>query len=128
MATWDDVNRIALDLPDVEVPSSGQQWSAKVHGKLLAWERPLRKGDLAHLGDRAPQGDVLAVMVGDEGVKQALVADDPAVYFTTPHFNGYPAILTVLELLEVDELRELITEAWLARAPKRLVKEHLAGL
>ena len=128
MATWDDVNRIASELPGVAVRGSGgQHWSAKVNGKLVAWERPLRKGDLAHLGDRAPLGDVLAVMVADEGVKQAFIADDPAVYFTTPHFEGYPAVLAVLSELGEEELRELLTDAWLHRAPKRLIKEYLAG-
>jgi hypothetical protein len=122
MATWDDVDRVVRELPGIEVDGRGQ-WSAKVRGKLVAWERPLRKGDLEHLGDRAPQGDVLAVKVPDEGVKQALIADDPVVFFTTPHFEGYPAVLAVLAELAEDELRELLTDAWLEVAPKRVVKE-----
>jgi hypothetical protein len=120
MATWDDVNRVVRELPGIEVDARGQ-WSAKVRGKLVAWERPLRKGDLEHLGDRAPQGDVLAVKVSDEGVKQALISDDPAVFFTTPHFEGYPAVLAILDELAEDELRELLTDAWLGVAPKGVV-------
>jgi len=60
--------------------------------------------------------------------KEALLADDPAVYFTTPHFDGYPAILVRLERIgaeELEELEELLAEAWLARAPKRLAKAFL---
>jgi hypothetical protein len=63
--------------------------------------------------------------VADLGVKQALLTDDPGVYFTTPHFNGYPAILVRLDRITVAELGELIAEAWLARAPKRLAGEYL---
>jgi hypothetical protein len=59
-------------------------------------------------------------------VKFALVADAPDVYFTTPHFDGYPAVLVKLREIGIGELRELITEAWLAQAPKQLVKEFLA--
>ena len=57
--------------------------------------------------------------------KDALLADDPDVYFTTPHFDGYPAVLVRLERIGLDDLEELTTEAWLARAPKRLVQEYL---
>ena len=65
--------------------------------------------------------------MADEGVKFALIADEPELYFTTPHFDGYPAVL--VRLAEIDEmgLRELIVEAWLTQAPKRLVKEFLDG-
>ena len=63
--------------------------------------------------------------VADAGVKEALLAGDPDVFFTTPHFDGYPAVLVRLERIGVEELDELIVEAWLARAPKRLAKEYL---
>lgn len=124
MATWDDVRRVARQLPEVVERSNGTM-SWRVRDKAIAWERPLRRADYQALGDTAPDGDVLAARLPDEGVKEALIADDPAVYFTTPHFNGYPAILVQLERIDVDELEELLTEAWLARAPKRLVKEYL---
>jgi hypothetical protein len=65
--------------------------------------------------------------VPDEGVKLALIADDPGVYFTTPHFDGYPAVLVRLAEIGESELTELITEAWLAQAPKTLVEEFLSG-
>jgi hypothetical protein len=64
--------------------------------------------------------------VADVGVKEALVADDPAVYFTTPHFDGYPAVLVRLAEIDPDELRELLRDAWLAQAPKRLALAYLA--
>jgi hypothetical protein len=57
--------------------------------------------------------------------KEALLADDPSVYFTTPHFDGYPAILVQLDRIGLDDLREVIVEAWLARAPKRLAKAYV---
>ena len=54
------------------------------------------------------------------------MADDPSVYFTIPHFDGYPAVLVRLERIGLDELNELIVEAWLARAPKRLAAAYVA--
>ena len=59
------------------------------------------------------------------GIKDTLVASNADVYFTTPHFNGYPAILVRLERIDTDELRDLIVDAWLARAPKKAVKDYL---
>jgi hypothetical protein len=59
------------------------------------------------------------------GAKEALLADDPRVFFTTPHFDGYPAILVRLDRITVEDLDEVITEAWLARAPKRLGRAYL---
>jgi len=125
MATWDDVASIIgeLQLTDERSP---HEW--RVGKKLIAWERPLRKSDreaLAALGIEPPEGEILGVRVADEGVKFALIADEPDVYFTTSHFDGYPAVL--VKLAEIDELglRELIVEAWLTQAPKRLVQEFL---
>lgn len=123
MATWDDIRRIATALPEVE--DRGRQW--RVRNKLLAWERPLRKADLEALGPDAPEGDIVAVRLPGLDVKEALVADDPDVYFTTPHFDGYPAILIRLDQIPPDELEELVIEAWLDRAPKRLAKQYLDG-
>ncbi len=77
-------------------------------------------------GDAAPDGPILGARVEHEVAKQALLADDPAVFFTTPHFDGYPAILVRLEAIAAEELEELVTEAWLAVAPKRLAEEFLA--
>lgn len=126
MATWDDVRRIALALPETdEHPSHGGAPAWRVRKKGFVWERPLRKADLLALGDDAPDGHPLGAHVADLGVKEALIADDPAVFFTTPHFNGYPAVLVRLDRIAVAELEELVVDAWLARAPKRLAKEYL---
>jgi hypothetical protein len=65
------------------------------------------------------------VSSGRLGAKEALLADDGDVYFTTPHFDGYPAILVRLERITVPELEELLVEAWLCRAPRRLAAEYL---
>ena len=93
--------------------------------KGFVWERPLRRSDIEALGDAAPDGPILGARVEHEGAKQALIADDPAVYFTTPHFDGYPAILVRLDRIGLEDLREVIVEAWLARAPKRLAKSYI---
>jgi hypothetical protein len=122
VATWDDVGRIVGDLPET-AQASPHYW--RVRKRLIAWERPLRKADYAALGADAPEGDILGARVADEGVKFALIADDPGVYFTTPHFDGYPAVLVRLGEIGVSELEELLTEAWLAQAPKTLSREFL---
>jgi hypothetical protein len=88
------------------------------------WERPLRRTDVEALGDRAPKGPVVAARVADLGVREALLAGDPEVYFTVPHFEGFPAVLVLLDRIGATELRELIVEAWLNRAPKRLAAEY----
>jgi hypothetical protein len=127
MAGLDDVARVCLALPETtEVTSRGnRQW--KVGDKLFVWERPLRQRDLDELGDAAPSGPVLGARVPDEGAKAALIADDPDVYFTTHHFDGYPAILCRLDRLDEQSLTELAAEAWACRAPRRLLAEHPIG-
>ncbi len=125
MATWEDVANIVGDLPLTE-ERSPREW--RVGKKLIAWERPLRLSDreaLTALGIEPPNGDILAVRVADEGVKFALIADEPDVYLTTPHFDGYPAVLVRLAEIDVLGLREVVVEAWLTQAPKRLVQEFL---
>jgi hypothetical protein len=126
VATWNDVARIVGELALTAEPSP-HEW--RVGKKLVAWERPLRPSDreaLAASGVEPPQGDILSVRVSDEGVKFALIADEPGVYFTTPHFDGYPAVLVRLAEISVRDLEELVTEAWLTQAPKKLVQEFLA--
>ena len=123
MATWQDVARFLARLPETTEPMP-RDW--RVRKKLMVWERPLRNADLAALGDEAPTGDVLGARVTDEGVKFALIGDSPHVYFTTPHFAGYPMVLVRLAAIGVPDLTELVTDAWLAQAPKTLVKKFLA--
>ncbi len=126
MAGLDDVRRIALALPETEEHTSREghaHW--RVRDKLFVWERPLRGSDLKALGDAAPGGVILGARVPDEGAKHALVAAQPEYFFTTPHFNGYPAVLITLDLIPPAELEEVIVEAWLNRAPTKLAKAYL---
>jgi hypothetical protein len=125
VATWDDVRRLALALPETDERRSRELLQWRVKDKLFVWERPLRRSDLEALGDRAPDGPILGVRVEHLVAKEALLADDPGVFFTTPHFDGYPAVLVRLDRIDPAELEELITEAWLARAPKRLVTAYM---
>ena len=129
MATWEDVRRLALSLPESsEQPLHGQM-SWRVRDKLFVWERPLRQSDLRALaarGEQAPTGEILGARVEHEGAKLALMQSDPEVYFTIPHFDGYNAILVLLERIDLEELEELIIEAWLLRAPKRVAAAYLA--
>src|SRR5690349_21785379 len=107
MATEDDVRRIALSLPDTdEHPSYGGRPSFRVHKKGFVRLRE--------------DGDSIVVHVADEAEKQALIASDEGKFFTTPHYDGYPAVLVRLTEVEVDELSELVTDAWRLKAPKRI--------
>lgn len=127
MATWDDVSRLATALPDVDEGSdySGHlKW--ETHGKYFAWERPLRKRDLEELGADAPDGPILGVRVAELTDKQGLIGTSPDVFFTISHFEDYPAVLMLLEKIDLDQLEEVLTDAWLCRAPKRLAARFLA--
>jgi hypothetical protein len=125
MATWDDVRRLALALPQTVERSRDGLGAWRVGDKLFAWERPLRRTDLQALGEAAPTGPVLAARVPDLGAKEALLATGGELYFTIPHFDGYPAVLARLDRMALDDLEELLVEAWLSRAPKRLAREYL---
>lgn len=125
MATLDEVRRIACSLPGASERLSRDcpQW--RVGDRLFVWERPLRRPDLEALGDEAPSGPILGARVEHLGAKEALLANDEGVFFTTPHFDGYPAILVRLDGIALDALDEVVVEAWLARAPTHLAKAYL---
>ena len=125
MATWDDVRRLALALPATSERVSRDRCQWLVKDKLFVWERPLRPREIEFLGDGAPDGPILGARVEHVGAKDALLADDPRVFFTTPHFDGFPAILVRLERIAIDDLQEVVTEAWLVRAPRRLADAYL---
>lgn len=127
VATLEDARSIALALPATSEKVSWGSLHWRVRDKGFAWERPLRKTDLAALGDAAPAGEILGVRVADLGEKEALVAAEPDVFFTIPHLEGFPAVLVRLDAIEVDELVEVITDAWLDRAPATLRASFLAG-
>ncbi len=126
MSNWDDVREIALGLPDTsERPSRGHAFW-RVRDKGFVWERPLGQTDLRALGDAAPDGPILGVRVENLGIKEALISGNPEVFFTIPHFDGYSAVLVQLDRIGREELREVIVEAWLARAPRRLAESYVA--
>ena len=126
MATWDDVNRLALELPDVVAAADTNGYKWEVHGVHFAYERPLRKRDLQELGGAAPTGEILGVRVADLDDKRGLIGSNPDVFFTIPHYAIYPAVLVVLKEIGLEQLREVLTDAWLCRAPKRLAARFLA--
>ncbi len=131
MASFDDVRRIALGLPETSERPQWGNMSWRVRNKPFVWERPLRESDLRNLDPRppgtAPDGPILGARVEHLIAKEALLADDPEVYFTTPHFDGYAAVLVRLDRIALDELEGLIIEAWLCQAPRRLANDFLAS-
>jgi len=115
---------IATALPEVVEHAPND---FRVQKKLVAWERPLRKADLDALGSAAPNGDILGVWVPSLDAKEALLASTPTIYFTTPHFDGYPIVLVRLAKIRKRELEAIIVEAWQARAPKRALRARDAA-
>ena len=128
MATQDDVRRIALSLPEVSEGEGEDRFGFSVpnkgKAKGIAWVWLER---LEPKKARVPQPAVLAVRTASVGDRDELIAADPDIYFTEPHYNGYPAVLVRLAAIDVKELRELLTDAWRCQAPKALVKEYDAG-
>ena len=110
MVTDADVRRIALSLPyTTEKPSYGTP-GFRVKDKLFA-----RIHDLP---------DTLVVWVPDMAEKEALLASSPETFFETPHYDGYPMVLVRLGAIEVEELAEVLTDSWRARAPRRLLADY----
>lgn len=127
-ATWEDVSGIARDLPSAEegIRFDDPMW--KVGKKVFVWVRPLRRRDLEELGDAAPTGVIIGASTADIGERMALIDEDPRAFFATSHFDNYAAILIALDHVDPNRLREVVTDAWLARAPKRLAAEFERGL
>jgi hypothetical protein len=126
MPTWEDVRRIALALPETSERLSRELCQWRVKDRLFVWERPLRRGEIEALGAGAPDGPILGARVEHLVAKEALLAEDPAVFFTTPHFENHPSVLVLLDRISAQDLDEVIVEAWLARAPKRLAGAYIA--
>lgn len=126
MADVDDVRRLALGLPETsERPSYGTP-GFRVKDRLFARLRFDGGGRGAPAG--AGDDDVLVLMCADLAEKEALIAAEPRKFFTTSHYDGYPMVLVRLAAVDPAELRELLVEAWLARAPSRLRAAHEEGL
>ncbi|MFI5050303.1 MAG: MmcQ/YjbR family DNA-binding protein [Gaiellales bacterium] len=129
MATMADLDKLAMAMPQTtkEVSDDGRP-SYLVHGKMYCFHRGRRPDAIdPETGER--MSDVLMFRVADEGVKELLLSDGRGVYFTTPHFNGYPAILMripALKKLDRQELGDLVAESWLTRVQKRVAKAWLA--
>ena len=129
MANMADLDELALSLPQVtkEISEDGRP-AYLVHGKVFCFHRGRRRDAVdPETGERLE--DVLMFRVPDLDVKELMLADDRGVYFTTPHFNGYPAVLVrIPDLARIDreELHDLVAEAWLTRAQKRIAKAWLA--
>ncbi len=127
MATWEDVRELALALPETSERLMYGTPSWRVRDKPFAWDRPLRATDRAALGGAAPDGPVLGVRTADLDAKDALLGQDGAVFFTIPHLQGYAGVLVRLDAIARDDLEEVLTDAWVARAPKRLAAGLLDG-
>jgi hypothetical protein len=138
VVTFDDVARVALALPQTEETTSygNVSWAVRTGGttkgrprtKGFVWERPLSIKDrrqLTEAGDVEvpPDEVILAARVEDLAEKEAVLAEHPGVAFTTPHFNGYPAVLVRLDRVDEPLLREIVTSAWLAVAPAGLAAQ-----
>ena len=122
-----DLDELALALPETtkELSDDGRP-AYRVHGKLFCCHRGRRPDAIDKTGE--PLDDVLMLRVADLDVKELLLADARGLFFTTPHWNGYAAVLLRipdLEHVDRDELRDLIIEAWLTRAQKRVAKAWL---
>ena len=129
MATMKDVDSLALAMPQAtkEVSDDGRP-TYLVHGKMFCFHRSRRPDAVdPETGERLD--DVFVFRVEDLDVKELILADDRGVFFTTPHWNGYPAVLIrIPDLARLDraELRDLVIDAWLTRAQKRVAKAWLA--
>ncbi|PKI92198.1 hypothetical protein CW368_05040 [Actinomycetales bacterium SN12] len=131
MATIEDVRRIALGFPRVTEAVEGHRGGAcwRTSAGMIAWERPPSKRDLeqlAELGREWPAGVVLGIHVENEQDKSALIETHPQAFFTIPHFDGYPAVLTRLDEIDTQLLRETLTDAWLLRVPATVARAWLA--
>ena len=121
-AAMAELDALALALPEVtkEVSADGRP-SYHVHGKMFCFHRGMRK-------DTGELDDVLMFRVDGAEAKELQLADPRGIFFTTPHFNGFPAVLLRipdLERLEDGELRDLVVEAWLTKVQKRVAKAWL---
>jgi hypothetical protein len=117
VATQDDVRWMALALPETTEDPDG--FRCFVDGKQFVWSW-LERIDPKRA--RVPNSEVVAIRVGNEFEKDALIDMKPEVFFTEPHYDGYPAVLVRLPVIDLDLLGVVLTDAWRCRAPKRLLR------
>jgi hypothetical protein len=117
LATQTDVRRIALSLEGAEEEEGRFAFAVRDKEKLkpFAWVW-LERIDPKKA--RVPQPRVLAIRTASLDDKEFLLASDPELFFTEPHYNGYPAVMLHLPKVKTAKLRALLTEAWRCRIPK----------
>ncbi len=128
MQTFDDVARLAAELPEVtegqEKFRGSRAWL--VAGKMFAWERPFSKADIKRFGaQEPPSGPILALRAADQAEKEAILAAGKPGFFTIEHFNGYAGYLIQLDQVAAADLREALADGWLAIAPPPLAEGFL---
>ncbi|SKC78168.1 MmcQ/YjbR family DNA-binding protein [Krasilnikoviella flava] len=124
MVTLDDAARAAAALPDVTETTTFRNRAWAVSGRVFTWVRPFSKADLRRFGDDpVPDGPILAVVVDDLGEKEAVLAARPET-LTIPHLDGVAVVLVRLDAVDATALRELLVDAWLAKAPRSLAEAH----
>ncbi len=122
MASLDDLQRLALALPETEQDEGHLAYGVLNKGKRkgIAWVWLER---VAPKKARVPNPDVIAIRVRNNAEKEMFVEAEPTKFFTEPHYNGFPAVLVRLAAVDADELGALLLNAWRCQAPAALVKQ-----
>lgn len=126
MVTMEQAAGMAMLLPEVVEGTKWGQRTWLIDGKGFAWERPLSKADIKRYGPTAPpEGPIIAIAAEDLGEREAILAANRPGFFTISHFDGYPAFLIQLDIVDRGHLEEALVDGWLCCAPPRLADEFL---